>query len=229
MKKIATTLLMATAILSLAACGNKSKTTESSKTDSSSQVKKSSTSSSEKNKLSSESTVGEVSSVANEEVKSNENSDQTSSELPQNQSTEVSEPEPKANVSGINLEQVSQGDYSSLIGTWTDINGDTFIINGEIMNRPDENGVGFDKGLIFSNTERDGYPTVLHIQEVKDGVIYAAIGTFNPKAIRSAFAPAVIIPAGKSKGELDDSDSSRDRIIPGGGQSGFKDVAHYRN
>jgi hypothetical protein len=141
-------------------------------------------------------------------------------------SQETSEVELK---STINIEEIAQNNFSSLIGTWTNpTSGQTITVTGEMMNRP-EGSSGAASGVILANTAENGYPKVITSGNISNGILYGAIGNYGEGT--SKFTPLAIIPGGikaNMPGVPDDSDITLDRLIPGAGQAGFSTEAYYR-
>ncbi|WP_429970471.1 DUF6287 domain-containing protein [Fructilactobacillus sp. Tb1] len=130
---------------------------------------------------------------------------------------------------GLNISQISNDDYSSLVGKWTNNAGKTMDVTNTVESEPNSKWT-VNKGVIIADTERNGYPQVLTGgSRVTNGTLQGGIGSFDPSIMVSAFAPVVYAPKGQKINDSDDSDSNRDRIIIGGGQAGYASQAYYRN
>ncbi|MGR3741204.1 DUF6287 domain-containing protein [Companilactobacillus sp. DQM5] len=148
---------------------------------------------------------------------------------------QVYERQPKGSVnkdkssSKMNLTQIQSDNYESLVGTWTNpADGKSMNITNKIMNRPAGLNISVNKGAIISGTEEDGVPEVIAKGDMtENGAMLGTIGRFQEGM--SQMSPLLFIPKGTKAGSVDDSDMSKDRIILGGGQSGFADQAYYRN
>ena len=94
-------------------------------------------------------------------------------------SQETSEVELK---STINIEEIAQNNFSSLIGTWTNpTSGQTITVTGEMMNRP-EGSSGAASGVILANTAENGYPKVITSGNISNAIeIHAGIHTVDNK------------------------------------------------
>lgn len=133
-------------------------------------------------------------------------------------------------VKDINLNELSQNNFSSLVGIWKNpTSGDVLEVTSEIMDKPEESRVVSDLGAIIKNKTTNEYPMVIINGQVRDGYMLGGIGTFHPEAVMSPFAPMAIVPKNIKMADADDSDSTRDRLISGGGQSGFESQAYYRD
>lgn len=130
----------------------------------------------------------------------------------------------------VDLNGLSQNDFSSLVGIWTNpISGEVIEVTNETMDKPEESPAASEIGVILNQEQVDGYPTVIISGPIYDGYMQGGIGTFNPKVKMSPFTPITIIPKGVKMSDGDDSDSTKDRIIMGAGQSGVGTQAYYRD
>ena len=96
------------------------------------------------------------------------------------------------------------------------------------MNRPEGSNISIKSGAIVEGTTTNGYPEVIGVVGSESGYIQGAIGTYDPSVDGSPFAPLTILPAGVKANDNDDSDSTRDRLIVSGGESGYASEAYYR-
>ena len=75
------------------------------------------------------------------------------------------------------------------------------------------------------------YQEVITSGKIMNGYMQGSVGTFPKSGDIGSFAPIAIIPknvvAGLG-GVPDDSDSTQNRLILGGGQGGFKKEAYYK-
>lgn len=131
----------------------------------------------------------------------------------------------------LNLNQIAQNDFSSLVGTWkNETDGTTIVVTDKMMNKPAESPVASSKGVVVKvSGQADGdYPNVITTGSITNGYIQGGFGSFDPDSVGSGFEPLVIIPKNVKLFDADNSDSTRDRMIMGGGESGVKDQAYYR-
>lgn len=141
---------------------------------------------------------------------------------------ETAAPAATTAAAGLDLQQLAANDFTSLVGTWQNAAGETMVLTGETQDRPEGNTVAITVGAIISGTERNGYPQVIGSGSIIDGYMMGSRGTFDPNFLVSTFGPLGIVPKGVQMGAGDDSDSSRDRLIVGGGQGGYQSQAYYR-
>lgn len=131
---------------------------------------------------------------------------------------------------GLDLNELSANNFSSLVGMWKNhMSGEVIEVTEETMNKPENSRVASDVGVILNQEKVDGYPKVITSGTISDGYMVGGIGTFNPKAIMSPFAPIATIPKDIKMGDTDDSDSTKDRLIIGAGQNGMGTQAYYRD
>ena len=128
------------------------------------------------------------------------------------------EPEKKKEASaqkGINIVEIQNGDYSSLVGTWRNAEGHTIIF--------DKNGLVSEHSEIFTvKPEKDGKILNLGVRPKGGGVgghfiLLIPAGVKAPETIGNG---GVKIP--------DKSDTSRDRIFAGQNYTGKPEHFHYR-
>ncbi|AMV63387.1 Hypothetical protein ADU72_0762 [Pediococcus damnosus] len=129
---------------------------------------------------------------------------------------------------GLNLAQISRNNFSSLVGTWKNTDGKTIIVTNEVKNKPTGSNVAYSKGAVVKGTDGNGHSRVITAGKVTSGYIQGGIGTFDSDAAVSAFDPLTIIPKNVKLSDADDSDSTRDRLILGGGQGGYATQAYYK-
>lgn len=148
--------------------------------------------------------------------------------------TSQTKDEVKEAKSRLDLTQLATNDFSSLVGTWkNESDGSTIVVTDKTMDRPNGKNISYSVGAVIDGKDDpDGYPEIIGTSNINDGYLIAGIGTFNPNVMGGA-TPLSIIPAGVDGSSAiymgnDDSDISRDRLISGGGQSGFASDAYYR-
>lgn len=129
---------------------------------------------------------------------------------------------------GLNLDALAQNDLSSLAGTWKNpTDGRTMTVTTKTTTAPASMNLSVATGVELTTKDSDGYAEVITSGPVTTGYIMGSIGTFNPN-VMSSMAPLAIVPKGVQMSSADDSDASRDRLIPGGGQSGYQTDAYYK-
>lgn len=116
--------------------------------------------------------VAEASSDVKEN-KSQENAPATTSN-----STDLVENKAKA-TSGVDLSAMANGDYSSLVGTWTDIHGTSIIVNSQT-----------NVSVIYNGVRADNYH--IRLTMIDNGILYG--GLVSPEGHSSG--SFMIIPAG---------------------------------
>lgn len=133
----------------------------------------------------------------------------------------------------LNLDQLAQNDFSSLVGTWKNAHdGKTIVVTDKTMDKPADSTAYYSKGAVVSGADNNSYPEVITSGEVTNGYMTSGIGTFDPSA--GPFTPLLIVPQNiklpdaASLYGTDDSDDTRDRLILGGGQSGVGTQAYYK-
>jgi len=134
------------------------------------------------------------------------------------QTTQTSQPK-------INVDQVAAEDYRSLVGEWRDQSGEVIKISDQVLTKPADSNMAFNKGAIVSGGERDGSPEIVVGGEVRNGYVNGGIGNLNAMALD----PLAIVPSGTKMTDHDDSDVNRDRLILGAGQGGYASQAYYRD
>lgn len=131
--------------------------------------------------------------------------------------------------SGMNIAAIAYSDFSSLVGTWKNpIDGKSISITEKTEKKPAESNFSQSVGAIVSGFSRNGHNEVVTSGPVNGAYIQGGIGYFDPSIRGSAFSPLLIVPRNIKIGENDDSDSTRDRLILGGGQSGFGTQSYYK-
>ncbi|WP_010010569.1 DUF6287 domain-containing protein, partial [Loigolactobacillus coryniformis] len=129
----------------------------------------------------------------------------------------------------LDIAQLAMNNLASLVGTWVNAsNGKQIVVSKEIMNRPEGSNSSMKSGAIVEVTTTNAYPEVIGVVGSESGYIQGAIGTYDPSVDGSPFSPLTILPAGIKANDNDDSDSTRDRLIMDGGQSGYASEAYYR-
>lgn len=130
--------------------------------------------------------------------------------------------------SGLDLTQIAANNFSSLVGTWKNAqDGKTIVVTNQTMNKPANSSVAFSKGAVVSGADQDGYPEVITPGSISNGYMEGGLGTFTSGPV-SSFAPLAIVPKNVKLSDSDDSDTTRDRLIVDGGQSGIGSQAYYK-
>lgn len=129
---------------------------------------------------------------------------------------------------GMNLTQVSQENFTSLVGTWKNpTNGQTIVVTNQVQKRPaDSVYPDVTKGAVLSGQDVNGQHEVLMRGELEAGAMTVTFGYFD-KSI-PASAPVTLAPKGIQSSSDDDSDRTQDRMIVGAGQGGYAPEAYYR-
>ena len=198
----------------LVACGQKKE--KSTSPSSSSKVSSTSSASSKKSETSKSSTeLSTETSSSNTSISSSQENSQEPSEPASQESSAKSESkgnkEPAA-TSGLDMQAIASGDFSSMAGTWQDANGVTYTFDA--------------KGLVSD---------VAKLEQVYAGLDENGIYRTNIRWHNLTGAALSIIPAGKKlpAGETvsgqDPTDSSRDRFIIAQGISEHPDVFYRVN
>ena len=254
-KSVMTLVLLSICLLPLTACGKKSTSSSKSKmSESTSSKVKTTSKSAEKARSLESNTVSEnaealsgdnqqdselasgveASQAAGVAEASEDQVNATSQSQGQVANTSVaasSQEEQAATPSTINVNQMAQNNFSTLVGTWTNpTTGQSITITGKMIDRP-EGSAGADNGVEIAGLDMYGNPRVIYAIRSADGIFYGASGSYGTADAPGSFGPIAIIPSGvkaNMQGVPDDSDSSRDRIIMGGGQAGFAPEAYYR-
>ncbi|KRM55026.1 DUF6287 domain-containing protein [Lacticaseibacillus sharpeae] len=129
---------------------------------------------------------------------------------------------------GMNLTQVSQENFTSLIGTWkNEANGQTIVVTNQVQKRPaDSVYTDVTKGAVISGQDVNGQHEVLMRGEMNAGAMTVTFGYFANSL--PASAPVTLAPKGIQISSDDDSDRTQDRMIVGAGQGGYAPEAYYR-
>ncbi|MFD1432994.1 DUF6287 domain-containing protein [Lacticaseibacillus yichunensis] len=137
---------------------------------------------------------------------------------------------------GLDVRALAKGDYASLIGTWKNpTDGETLEVVDKMVKKPANVNLSDSEGIMVANQDYQGRHEVIIAGKVDlDGSMQASIGYFiDPTEEPSSMQPLVLLPKGVQAPALggtieDDSDMTRDRLILGGGQSGFAQQAYYK-
>ncbi|WP_442760879.1 DUF4767 domain-containing protein [Paucilactobacillus nenjiangensis] len=132
----------------------------------------------------------------------------------------------KVSSSGLSLTEIAANNFSSLVGTWKNDNGETIEVTNQTMDKPAGTNWALSKGAVLANSKSSEYPDVIGGGNMIGDYMQGAYGTFDPQSM--SMSPIAIVPAGVKATSADDSDSSRDRLISGGGQGGYATEAYYR-
>ncbi|MFD1485500.1 DUF6287 domain-containing protein [Lacticaseibacillus baoqingensis] len=139
-------------------------------------------------------------------------------------------PAPAAAGPALNLDQLAANNFASLVGTWKNpTTGDTWVVTGQTATAPAGANVDPNVGAVVSGHDSNGQPMVITAgaRLTQNGTPMGSFGTFTTGP-GSNMAPLAILPKGVKGSAADDSDSSKDRLISGGGQAGFAASAYYR-
>lgn len=129
----------------------------------------------------------------------------------------------------LQLDKISQGELTSLVGTWKNADGDSYdIINKVVQNPKQQPGSPLNEGLEIKNKVSHGWPQVITKGEMVDDFMSGSIGTFNPAIKNSAFTVVAIVPAGFKMGEQDQSNIKHDRLILGATYNDLATNVYYR-
>lgn len=162
---------------------------------------------------------------------STSNSSASSSSTSQNSTNKSATSSTKTSSSAdIDLTQLTTNNFASLVGTWKNpSDGQTIVVTSKTTTPPAGSSYAASVGAVISGQDQDGYPTVITSGSTQDGYMMGSYGTFNPDVSEgSGLQPISIIPKGVKAGSTDDSDSSKARLIMGGGQSGYQSQAYYK-
>ncbi|USS88057.1 DUF6287 domain-containing protein [Fructilactobacillus hinvesii] len=136
--------------------------------------------------------------------------------------------QPKQEASSkFNLNQLMNNNFSSLVGKWQNQAGDSFTVTNQVEDKPDDSNVMYKKGAVVENHDTNGHKTVIGTGSMSNGYLMSGIGTFDTQT-PGAFEPLAIVPKGQKAGDQDDSNVNKDRLIIGGGQTGYASQAYYR-
>ncbi|WP_413628122.1 DUF6287 domain-containing protein [Fructilactobacillus vespulae] len=131
------------------------------------------------------------------------------------------------NSKSMNLEQIKGGNFTSLVGNWKNNDNKTIKITGTTVNAPADTSFYKKVGTqVEGLPEINGQPTVITSGKIANGYIQGSIGHFVSNG--DSLEPLTIIPKGVKASPDDDSDNNQDRLIKGGGQSGYANSAYYR-
>lgn len=141
-------------------------------------------------------------------------------------STESSDVPAKTS-SKLNLDQIANDNFSSLVGTWKNpVTGETIGVTDKVEHRPADVPESIAPvGAVIAGQEHNGHPNVILPGRIMDGYMLA---TWSNYGAALGGSPLTIVPAGVKERADDDSDTTKDRLIKGGGQAGFKENAYYR-
>ncbi len=129
---------------------------------------------------------------------------------------------------GMHLDQVAQNDFSSLVGTWKNPqNGDTIVVTSQVQNRTADSAYPNAKGAVISGQDVYGQHEVLMNGERESGTMHALLGYFSNKVPGTNVSSLLLVPKGVTASIDDDSDSTQDRMILGGGEGGYAEKAYY--
>ena len=127
-------------------------------------------------------------------------------------------------ISGIDLEQIQAENFSSLAGRWKNSAGKVITVTNKIVKKPAGSMIVSDKGVAISGPGHTDGSEVITSGQIKDGYIMGGYGSFKEQE----FTPFAIVPRGVKVTKDDDSNVNQDRLINGGGESGYVSEAYYR-
>lgn len=129
----------------------------------------------------------------------------------------------------LDLAQLQNQDFTSLVGVWRNDTGKEINVTNEIVTKPEGSEFSFASGAVIrGEVGQNGLPQVIALGEMTGDYLQGGLGSFDTTAPFAAFGPLAIVPQGVQMSDLDDSDSTRDRLIVGAGQSGYAEEAYYR-
>ena len=196
----------------LVACGQKKE--KSTSPSSSSKVSSTSSASSKKSETSKSSTeLSTETSSSNTSISSSQENSQEPSEPASQESSAKSESkgnkEPAA-TSGLDMQAIASGDFSSMAGTWQDANGVTYTFDA--------------KGLVSDVAKLE----LVYAGLDENGIYRTNIRWHNLTGAALSIIPAgKKLPAGETVSGQDPTDSSRDRFIIAQGISEHPDVFYH--
>lgn len=129
-----------------------------------------------------------------------------------------------SNGADVNVEQIANNNFTSLVGTWKTKAGKTLVVENSLAIR--EAGPGQNHAVPAGvNVTIDGNPEMISNGELSNGYIKAVLGTRMDQPAAGG-AGAFIVPKGVSFEYATDDDTSKDRIFMGQSVD-MKDV-YYR-
>ena len=129
-----------------------------------------------------------------------------------------------SNGSDVNVEQIANNNFTSLVGTWKNKAGKTLVVENSLAIR--EAGPGQNHPVPAGvNVTINGDPEMISNGELSNGYIKAVIGTRMDQPAGGG-AGAFIVPKGVSFEYATDDDTSKDRIFMG--QSVDSNDVYYR-
>jgi len=126
----------------------------------------------------------------------------------------------------LNIAQLSENNFTSLVGQWKNTAGKTITVTDRVINKPENSRISAVKGAAVSGADIDGQPKVVVSGPENNGVISGGIGYY---ASESGLDILKIVPKGIRAANTDDSNINKDRLIYGGGQGGYATKAYYRD
>lgn len=145
-----------------------------------------------------------------------------------NQYTEVfaqSTAATKATSQKLNLAQLADNDFSSLVGRWKNPAGKVITVTNQVAKRPADSYLAITEGAVISEKDSAGHQQVIGTGKVQNNIIQGSMGSFSNQTLD----PLTIVPAGVKAATGDDSNTQKDRLIAGGGQGGYAQSAYYRD
>ena len=129
-----------------------------------------------------------------------------------------------SNGADVNVEQIANNNFTSLVGTWKTKAGKTLVVENSLAIR--EAGPGQNHAVPAGvNVTIDGNPEMISNGELSNGYIKAVLGTRMDQPAAGG-AGAFIVPKGVSFEYATDDDTSKDRIFMG--QSVDSKDVYYR-
>lgn len=132
-------------------------------------------------------------------------------------------------VQGMNLTQVDQENFTSLVGTWKNpTSGKTIVVTSSVQKNTSSTYQDVTQGAVISGNDVNGQHEVLMKGELSAGTMVATLGYLSNAVPGTNATPVMLAPKGTKIEANDDSDMTKDRMILGAGQGGFASEAYYR-
>jgi hypothetical protein len=132
-------------------------------------------------------------------------------------------------VQSMNLTQVDQENFTSLVGTWKNpTSGKTIVVSSSVQKNTSSTYQDVTQGAVISGNDVNGQHEVLMKGELSAGTMVATLGYFSDAVPGTNVTPVTLAPKGTKIEANDDSDQTKDRMILGSGQGGFASEAYYR-
>lgn len=141
--------------------------------------------------------------------------------------TDKPEADTKTATSGVDLNQIMNNNFVSLVGTWKNPNtGETIVVTDKVEHRPADvpDHLG-PVGAVLDTPVREGHQDVFIPIRIENGHLLLTKSNYG---VVLGGHPFILVPAGVKLSDADDSDENKDRLISGGGQAGYKESAYYK-